>query len=51
MEIELLNVRGQLEVAMVESSSLQQRLSELEEECAESNKMVKEGRDALQVFH
>jgi hypothetical protein len=49
VELELMETRGELEVAMMEITSLQQKLSGLEEECLERNKMAKESYDALQV--
>lgn len=49
LELELLETTGQLEVAMMEISSLQQKSSGLEEECLERNKMAKEWYDALQA--
>lgn len=49
LELDLLEARGQLEVAMMEISSLQQKCGGLEEECLERNKMAKEWYDALQA--
>lgn len=49
LELEMMETRGQLEVAVMEISSLQQKSNELEEECLERNKMAKEWYDALQV--
>ena len=49
LELELMETRGQLEVAVMEISSLQQKSTELEEECLERNKMAKEWYDALQA--
>ena len=45
----MLEVSGQLEVAVMEVGSLQQKIVGLEEECEERNKMAKEWYDALQV--
>ena len=50
LELELLDSKGELEVAMMEISSLQQKLSGQEEECVERNKIAKEWYDALQVY-
>lgn len=50
LELELLEHSGQLEVAMMEISSLQQKIAGLEEECLDRNKMAKEWYDALQVY-
>lgn len=49
LELELLEHSGQLEVAMMEISSLQQKIAGLEEECLDRNKMAKEWYDALQA--
>lgn len=50
LELQLLEVSGQLEVSLVEVSTLQHKLAVLEEECEERNKMAKEWYDALQVW-
>ncbi len=49
LELELLEMTGQLEVALLEVSTLQQKVDGLEEECQERNRMAKEWYDALQV--
>lgn len=49
LELEVLKSSGELEVAMMEISALQQKVAGLEEECQDQNKMAKEWYDALQV--
>lgn len=49
LELQMLELSGQLEVAMMEIDTLQQKLAGLEEECQDRNKMAKEWYDALQV--
>lgn len=49
LELELLEGKGLMKVAEMEVGALQQKITALEEECQDRNKMAKEWYDALRV--
>ena len=49
LELKLLESAGQLEIALLDVYTLQEKIVGLEEECQERNKIAKEWYDALQV--
>ena len=49
LELQMLEVSGELEVALMEVGTLQQKVVKLEEECQDRNKMANEWFQALQV--
>ena len=51
LELEMMEKAGELEVAMMEITTLQQKIAGLEEECLERDKTAKEWYDAMQVKH